>query len=232
MKLLRNILVLLIIFLLGGCGQKAYQESMTPPPAEVTSPVAPSKEPEETPMPEPVATKSPEAVETVTPSPTPENVDEPAPTPADEPEGDKALSKNQVTHEDLSFIYDNQTLELGKKRDAMESIIAQNILYSEIDAETFEEFTVSIISYEDGTEAVYTDDELYSLKVINDKYVTPRGLKVGDTVERLLELYDKPNPDRFNESTYYYEYMDSGYVTFIVHLKDNRVEMIEITLVM
>jgi uncharacterized protein YceK len=83
--------------------------------------------------------------------------------------------------------------------------------------------------YKDGTEIYMVDGTIYSVNVISGDYPTPRGLKVGDTTEKLKELYGEPN--NVNDETHW-GYTYDGYELFSVVLKDNKIVEIQIDLVM
>jgi hypothetical protein len=54
-------------------------------------------------------------------------------------------------------------------------------------------FESETLIYEDGTEIHLVDGKIYSISVADSRYPTPRGLKVGDTAEKVEELYGEPS---------------------------------------
>jgi hypothetical protein len=51
--------------------------------------------------------------------------------------------------------------------------------------------------YADDTVVHLVEGKIYSITAASAEYVTPRGLKAGDTVEQLRKLYGEP--DRVEE---------------------------------
>lgn len=83
--------------------------------------------------------------------------------------------------------------------------------------------------FKDGTEIYLVDGTIYSINVISGDYPTPRGLKVGDTSEKLKKLYGEP--DNVNDETHW-GYTYDGYELFSVVLKDDKVVEIQIDILM
>ena len=81
----------------------------------------------------------------------------------------------------------------------------------------------------DGTEIYLVDGTVYSINVISKDYPTPRGLRVGDSVSRLKELYGEP--DNMDDKTHW-GYAYEGYELFTVVLKDDKVLEIQVDLAM
>lgn len=80
------------------------------------------------------------------------------------------------------------------------------------------------LSFTDDTQILLVDNTVYTVNVISEKYLTPRGLKVGDSVEKLEELYGKA--DNVTDDTWGYTY--KGYELFTVVIKDNKVVQMQI----
>lgn len=83
--------------------------------------------------------------------------------------------------------------------------------------------------FKDGTEIYLVNGIVYSINVISGDYVTPRGLKVGDTADKLRELYGEP--DNVNDDTHL-GYTIDGYELFSVVLEKNKIVEIQIDHVM
>lgn len=175
---------------------------------------------------------TPETAQTELPEPAiSETTSQPIPTariPAPEPP--EKFPKGLVTNYDLVLLYNNKELFLDMQKEELIDILDCPITNTEIDNESFDEFTIVTVLFEDGTKAVFTDDTLYSLTVGSNKYITPRGLRVGDSVEKLLELYGEP--EYIHEGVYTYGYYISNYDLFIVTTDNGTVVSIMITMIM
>jgi uncharacterized protein YceK len=97
------------------------------------------------------------------------------------------------------------------------------------ETDEYEGMEAKTLFYKDGTEIYLVDGAVYSINVISGDYPTPRGLKVGDTAERLKELYGEPNNK--NDATHW-GYTYDGYELFSVVLEDNKIVEIQVDLVM
>ncbi len=72
---------------------------------------------------------------------------------------------------------------------------------------------------------MFTGGDIYSFEIFTSKYPSSRGLKVGDTRERVLELYGNPDLGFVDDSDYIAYYM--GYETsrhFYIHFDGNFVK--------
>lgn len=83
--------------------------------------------------------------------------------------------------------------------------------------------------YQDGTTVHMLNDKVYSIEVSSNKYQTPRGLRVGDTKERVIELYNYPAYQSGTEWNYSTE---GDYILFSIIYEDDKVIKININLVM
>lgn len=93
----------------------------------------------------------------------------------------------------------------------------------------YEGMQAKTLFFKDGAEIYIVDGTVYSVNVNSPNYPTPRGLKVGDSVSRLKELYGEP--DNKSDSTHWgYNY--DGYELFSIVLKNNKVAEIQIDLAM
>lgn len=216
----KYILILLLMILLAGCSVEVDGSRLQP--TQTISSANPSSEP----------TATPEASQSISPTPITSgaNPTSPASIASPTPESGKGFPKDQVTDDDFLIIYDSKKIALRMNKADFDNIINNPIINTEIDDKTFKEFTVSTILYENNTKAVFNGDSLYSISVSDKNYITTRGLKVGDSVDKLIDLYG--NPKRIHEESYSYEYLNSGYITFIVTTNNNIVTEIKITLIM
>lgn len=83
--------------------------------------------------------------------------------------------------------------------------------------------------YADGTIIHLIEEEIYSVEVISRDYQTPRGLRVGDTKEKVIELYNYP---AYKEDSNWGYSTTNDYILFSVEFHDNKVSKIGINLVM
>ncbi|MNO48384.1 hypothetical protein D3C76_387180 [compost metagenome] len=83
--------------------------------------------------------------------------------------------------------------------------------------------------YADGTIIHLIEEEIYSVEVISRDYQTPRGLRVGDTKEKVIELYNYP---AYKEDSNWGYSTTNDYILFTVEFHDIKVSKIGINLVM
>ena len=83
--------------------------------------------------------------------------------------------------------------------------------------------------FSDGTEIMMFEGKTYSIAVTSQEYQTPRGLRVGDSVEELEKRYGSPTYEEEGKWSYTDE---KDYIHFSVWLKNKKVTKIEINLVM
>ena len=87
------------------------------------------------------------------------------------------------------------------------------------------------IEYEDGTSIVIFESRVQVIIVNSPSYATTRGLKVGDSKEKALQLYGKPTEGRIEESVWFYTddknaygiiiLFDDDIITYIdVHIRE------------
>ena len=93
----------------------------------------------------------------------------------------------------------------------------------------YEGLVAKTLYFPDNTQIYVVDNIVYSINVTSPEYPTPRGLKTGDSVKRLKELYGEPsNMEDENHWGYTYD----GYELFTVVIEDNKVVEIQIDLAM
>ncbi|MGF7050788.1 hypothetical protein J2T13_005338 [Paenibacillus sp. DS2015] len=85
------------------------------------------------------------------------------------------------------------------------------------------------LTYVDGTIVYLINDEIYSIEVTSTDYLTPRGLRVGDSIEKVVELYK--NPAYLDDNNWGYS-TTNDYILFTLEFIENKVSKIEINLVM
>jgi len=91
---------------------------------------------------------------------------------------------------------------------------------------------ITTYKLEDGTLVSfwqYKDENIISaIEIKSDKYLTPRGLKVGDSINTLRQLYGKA--DSINKGKYSFD-DGYGYDFFTVTILDNKVNKIRVNLI-
>ncbi len=97
------------------------------------------------------------------------------------------------------------------------------------ETEEYEGLEAKTLFFADNTQVYVVDNMVYSINVTSPDYPTPRGLKTGDSVERLTELYGEP-ANKEDENRWGYTY--DGYELFTVVIKDGKVVEIQVDLAM
>lgn len=113
-------------------------------------------------------------------------------------------------------------MQLGALKVDMAKAEVEKAMKSElVDSTTKEEYGMKteILTYEDGTVINLLEGKVYSISVKSSDYVTPRGLKVGDTEETLRKLYGEPSAVEGGK----WIYSSRGYDVFFVTVKDGKV---------
>ena len=118
-------------------------------------------------------------------------------------------------------------LQLGEIRldmtyDEMMKVMKSKLVKEE--PEEFEGLVAKTLYFEDDTQIYVVDNTVYSINVTSPDYPTLRGLKTGDTVERLVELYGEPS----NKEDESWGYTYDGYELFTVVIKEGKVAEIQI----
>ncbi|MCL6592218.1 MAG: hypothetical protein K6U80_20015 [Firmicutes bacterium] len=85
------------------------------------------------------------------------------------------------------------------------------------------------LDYDDGTNIVIFANRVYDLSVISPKYSTPRGLKVGDNKDKVIQLYGQPPNTGINDSLWEFS-NDEGSMYLTIFFKDDLVNMIEVNI--
>ncbi|MHB8963128.1 MAG: hypothetical protein ACYC5K_08240 [Saccharofermentanales bacterium] len=97
-----------------------------------------------------------------------------------------------------------------------------------INKDEYLDFTETTYIY-DGIEVLFIDDACYSVVVTGSGYETLRGLAVGDSEERVLQLYGAPATEIENHWGYNYE-GGADYEVFSVTITDGKVSEIKVNL--
>lgn len=82
--------------------------------------------------------------------------------------------------------------------------------------------------FDDDTQIYIVDGSVYSINVISPDYPTPRGLRVGDSQEKLIELYGEPE----SKDEGYWGYAKDGYELLTVIVQDAKVSEIQVDIPM
>lgn len=85
------------------------------------------------------------------------------------------------------------------------------------------------LDYDDGTNIVFFANRVYDLSVISPKYPTPRGLKVGDSKDKVIQLYGQPLNTEINDTLWEFS-NDEGSMYLTLFFKDDLVSMIEVNI--
>lgn len=93
-----------------------------------------------------------------------------------------------------------------------------------------EEFQEITYSYKDGLEVYIVENSVYSIKTSNPNYPTKRGLKVGDTQDKLVKLYGQPLYK--DGDIWQYNIHDEDYIVFYVTVKNGIITDFEVCLTM
>jgi hypothetical protein len=131
--------------------------------------------------------------------------------------------ENSVTLDDL---------QLGSVKLDMSYNELMKVLKQKPDKEETEEYEgleARTLFFADDTQIYVVDNAVYSINVTSPDYATPRGLKVGDSTDRLIELYGEPDT---REEKDHWGYNYNGYEVFTVIVEDGKVTEMQVDLVM
>lgn len=127
--------------------------------------------------------------------------------------------KNVITLDELQL----GDIRLDMTYDEMKKAMKSKLVKEESDE--YEGLVAKTLFFEDDTQIYVVDNSVYSINVTSADYPTPRGLKVGDTVKRLTELYGEP-PNKEDENHWGYTY--DGYELFTIVIKNGKITEIQI----
>lgn len=131
--------------------------------------------------------------------------------------------KNSITLDDLQL----GKVKLEMSYEELIKVMGQKPKKEE--QEEYEGLEAKTLFFADNTQIYIVDDSVYSINVTSSEYSTPRGLKTGDSADRLIELYGEPS-NKEDESHWGYSY--GGYELFTVVLEKNKVAEIQIDVAM
>jgi hypothetical protein len=117
----------------------------------------------------------------------------------------------QLGHIDIDMSYDELVAAIGQEPvDVIE--------------EQYEGMNTKTLFFPDDTQVYIVNDVVYTVNVTSPNYMTPRGLKPGDSEAKILELYGEPNKKEDGVWGYYI----NGYELFTVVVADGIVNQIQI----
>jgi hypothetical protein len=140
-----------------------------------------------------------------------------------QPSEEKAQPEPLIIDEDLKL----GELQVDMPKETMEELIKAKLTDSKTDDSYG--FESEILIYDDGTEIHLVDGKIYSISVSAPEYPTPRGLRAGDTAEKVKELYGEPAAI---EEDSLWVYSVRGYDLFFVTINDGKVVSIKVSQVM
>jgi hypothetical protein len=88
--------------------------------------------------------------------------------------------------------------------------------------------TVLFLDFKDKTDIAISCNVVQVINVYSDKYPTPRGLKVGDTKEKVLKLYDKPKEGEYKDKIWSYFIEDTPNFDVFFKDKEDTVECLSV----
>lgn len=112
---------------------------------------------------------------------------------------------------DITMTYDELIAAMGQEP-------------SDVIEEKYEGMTTKTLFFPDDTQVYIVNDSVFTVNVTSSDYATPRGLKPGDSEEKILELYGEPN----NKEDGVWGYYINGYELFTVVVVDGVVDQIQI----
>lgn len=131
--------------------------------------------------------------------------------------------KNTITLDDLQLGKIKLDMSYEELLKAMKQKPEKEVM------EEYEGLEAKTLFFTDNTQILIVGNVVYSINVTSPEYQTPRGLKTGDSVKRLKELYGEP-ANKEDESHWGYTY--DGYELFTVVIEDDKVVEIQIDVAM
>ena len=126
--------------------------------------------------------------------------------------------ENRITPDDL---------QLGKIKLDMsydELIVAVGQKPEQEEADEHAGINAKTLFFADSTQVYMVDNAVFSVNITSSDYITPRGLKTGDSESRLKELYGEPSSSENGVLGYCY----NGYDLFTVVIENGKVSQIQI----
>jgi len=127
------------------------------------------------------------------------------------------FNKNELTYYDLQL----GNLSLKWTKEKIQNMIGKKSSETIKDPEPYEEKLI----YNDGTEILFKDMKAFEISVTSPKYITPRGLKVGDSEDKLKDLYGEPS---FIKNGIYSYDLSQNLYPFHVEVKGGKVIRLKI----
>jgi len=90
--------------------------------------------------------------------------------------------------------------------------------------EEYHGMKAEMLYFADDTQVYVVNDIVHIVNVVSPDYETPRGLRPGDSEERIVELYGEPN----NKDDFSYGYCIDGYELLTIVVSDGVVSQIQI----
>jgi len=90
--------------------------------------------------------------------------------------------------------------------------------------EDYDGMKTKMLNFADDTQVYVVNNIVYTVNVVDPGYATPRGLRPGDSEERILELYGEPN----NRDDNIWGYTINGYELLTIVTEDGVVTQIQI----
>ncbi|GEM_PF-733819 len=125
---------------------------------------------------------------------------------------------SSITPDDLKL----GDIEAGITYEKLLEIMGQEPV--DVAEEAYEGMITKMVYFPDDTQVYVVNDIVFTVNVTDPGYTTPRGLKTGDSEERILELYGEPN----TKSDGIWGYNIDGYELLTLVVTDGIVTQIQI----
>ncbi len=132
--------------------------------------------------------------------------------------GRNTAQENTITLEDLQL----GGITVGISYDDLLETLGQ--MPEDEVLEEYDGLSVRTLFFADGTQVYVVGDIIYTVNITSPDYETPRGLKTGDSEERLQELYGEPSTKADGIWGYHY----NGYELFTAVVEEGIVTQIQI----
>jgi len=126
--------------------------------------------------------------------------------------------ENTITPEELQL----GNISTGITYDELLKAMGQDPEEEAVDE--YDGIVAKTLFFADGTQVFVVDNIVHTINVTSPEYETPKGLKTGDSEQRLLELYGEPSSKE--DGVWGYNY--NGYEIFTVVVEDGIVTQIQI----
>lgn len=132
--------------------------------------------------------------------------------------GRKAGEANRITPEDLKL----GDIEAGMTYEKLMDIVEEEPV--EKTGEEYHGMKAEMLYFPDDTQVYVVNGIVHIVNVVDPRYETPRGLKPGDSEERVIELYGEPD----NKDEGIWGYCIDGYELMTIVIYDGTVSQIQI----